>query len=102
MSSRASPQPLTGPEGRPTSVVRRGDTVLRPAGPWTPAVHALLGHLEHVGFTGSPRVVGTGYDGHGHEVVSYIPGDFTHPHAWSEEGGRLHRLADVRPDRPPR
>ena len=25
--------------------VRVGDTVRRPVGPWTPAVHALLGHL---------------------------------------------------------
>ncbi|GIH73865.1 hypothetical protein Plo01_02940 [Planobispora longispora] len=33
--------------------------MLRPAGPWTPAAHALLHHLERVGFTGSPRVVGT-------------------------------------------
>ena len=33
-----------------------------------------------------PRVVGDGYDGHGREVVTYIPGDFVHPHAWSDEG----------------
>ncbi|GLY80483.1 hypothetical protein Airi01_087500 [Actinoallomurus iriomotensis] len=30
-------------------VVRLGDTVRRPTHPWTPAVHALLGHLEQVG-----------------------------------------------------
>ena len=41
------------------------------------------------------RVVGNGYDGHGREVLTYIPGDFVHPHAWSDEGiwhvGRLLR-----------
>jgi hypothetical protein len=37
--------------------------MLRPARPWTSAVHALLRHLERAGFAGSPRVVGDGYDG---------------------------------------
>jgi hypothetical protein len=106
VSSHASPTPLSGPEGQPTPVLRCGDTVLRPAGPWTPAVHALLTHLEHAGFTGSPRVVGDGYDGHGREVLTYIHGDLVHPHAWSDEGvwqvGRLLRdlhaaTADFRP-----
>ena len=87
--------PLPGPEGQATAVVRHGDTVLRPAGPWTPAVHALLIYLENAGFTGSPRVVGNGYDGHGREVLTYIPGDTVDPHAWSDEGiwhvGRLLR-----------
>ncbi|RSN53251.1 aminoglycoside phosphotransferase family protein [Actinomadura sp. WAC 06369] len=95
MSSHSSFQPLTGPEGQPTPVSRHGDTVLRPAGPWTPAVHALLDHLEAVGFPGSPRVVGNGHDGHGRETLTYIDGDFVHPHAWSDEGiwhvGRLLR-----------
>ena len=31
-------------------VVRIGDRVYRPAGPWTPAVQALLRHLEGAGF----------------------------------------------------
>ena len=31
-------------------VVRIGDTVRRPLGPWSPAVHALLQHFEAVGF----------------------------------------------------
>src|SRR5689334_2899089 len=73
---------LSGPEGQTTPVLRHGDTVLRPAGPWTPAVHALLIHLENAGFTGSPRVIGNGYDGHGREVLTYIPGDTVDPHAW--------------------
>jgi hypothetical protein len=95
VSSHVPFEPLTGHEGQPTAVVRHGDTVLRPAGPWTATVHALLNHLEKVGFTGSPCVVGDGYDDQGREVVTYIDGDFVHPHAWSDEGvwraGRLLR-----------
>jgi mutator protein MutT len=48
-------------------------TVRRPSGPWTPAVHALLRHLEAVGFAGAPRVLGV--DEGGHEVLSFLPGD---------------------------
>lgn len=103
MSSHPSFEPLPGPEGQTTPVLRHGDTVLRPAGPWTPTVHALLIHLENAGFSGSPRVVGNGYDGHGREVLTYIPGEFVHPHAWSDEGiwqvGRLlHDLHDATAD----
>jgi len=57
--------------GNVGGAVRVGDTVRRPTGPWTPAVHALLGHLAtrvpHV-----PRVLGT--DDRGREVLSYLPG----------------------------
>ena len=53
-------------------VVRVGDTVRRQAGHWTPAVHALLDHLESVGFDAAPRALGT--DGHGREVASYVEG----------------------------
>ncbi len=45
----------------------------RGTGPWTPAVHALLRHLERVGFDGPPRVLGT--DERGREILSYIPGE---------------------------
>ena len=48
-----------------------GDTVRRPTGPWTPAVHALLAHLEprlpHI-----PKV--RGLDEQGREVLTYLPG----------------------------
>ena len=95
MPPHASYGTFAGTKVQPGPVVRHGDTVRRPAGPWTPAVHALLDHLENAGFTGSPRVVGDGYDDHGREVVTYIPGEFAHPHAWSDEGiwrvGRLLR-----------
>ncbi|MFI7610202.1 aminoglycoside phosphotransferase family protein [Nonomuraea terrae] len=53
-------------------VVRVGDTVRRPASASTPAVHALLKHLEAVGFDGAPRVVGM--DEFGREVLTFVPG----------------------------
>jgi aminoglycoside phosphotransferase (APT) family kinase protein len=54
-------------------VVRVGDTVRRPVGPHSPLVHALLTHLEAVGFEGAPRFLGI--DGSGREVLSYIDGE---------------------------
>jgi aminoglycoside phosphotransferase (APT) family kinase protein len=53
-------------------VVRVGNTVRRPTGWWTPAVHQLLAHLEAVGFRYAPRVLGT--DERGREVLSFIEG----------------------------
>ena len=48
-----------------------GDTVRRPTGPWTPAVHSLLKFLaprvSHI-----PQVLG--FDDRGREVLSYLPG----------------------------
>jgi hypothetical protein len=80
----------------PSPVTRHGDTVLRPVQPWTPTIHALLRHLEAVGFSGCPRVVGDGVDQHGNEVLTYIEGELVHPYAWSDEAvwqvGRLLRL----------
>src|SRR4051812_12117307 len=52
-------------------VARVGSGVHRAMGYWSPAVHALLRHLEEVGFRYAPRVLGT--DG-GLEILSYIPG----------------------------
>lgn len=52
-------------------IVRDGDTVLRPAGSWTPAVHD---HLRRVGDAGLLVPVPVGVDGD-HEVLTYIDGD---------------------------
>lgn len=60
-------------QGGARPVVRIGDTVRRPVQPWTPAVHALLRHLEAVGFPFSPRVLG--FDGEGREVLTFIDGE---------------------------
>jgi hypothetical protein len=54
-------------------VTRLGDTVRRPWRPTSPATHALLDHLEQVGFDGAPRFLGT--DERSREVLSYIPGE---------------------------
>ena len=69
-----------------TDVTRVGDTVLRSVGPWTPAVHALLRHLETVGFRGAPRVIGDGYDDAGRERLSFLEGAPVHPHSWTDDG----------------
>lgn len=68
--------PLTGGNVT-TGVVRVGDTVRRPAGPQTPAVHALLVHLADVGFAHAPRSLGL--DDRGRHVLEYVPGAVAHP-----------------------
>lgn len=73
-----------------SGVVRAGDTVRRPAGPWTPAVHALLTHLHSVGFHGAPRPLGS--DERGREVLSFIPGTV----AWPDHFRLLDRDSQLR------
>ena len=70
-------------------VVRVGDTVRRPVGPHSPLVHALLTHLESVGFAGAPRFLGV--DRAGREVLSYVEGEVAgRPRpAWIADEGRL-------------
>ena len=58
--------------GNLQDAVRIGDTVHRRAGPWTPAVHALLRYLERANFP-APRVVGM--DAQGREVLRFIDGE---------------------------
>ncbi|MDT0343156.1 phosphotransferase [Streptomyces litchfieldiae] len=64
-------QPLTGGNAN-AGVVRAGDTVRRPAGPWTPSVHALLTHLHEAGYPAAPRPLGI--DEQGREVLTFAPG----------------------------
>jgi hypothetical protein len=64
----------TGLEGGDLNVVVRvGDTVRRPMGDHSPAVHALLRHFEEVGFDGVPRFLGI--DEQGREILSFVEGD---------------------------
>jgi Phosphotransferase enzyme family len=76
-----------------SGVVRVGDTVRRPAGPWTPAVHALLGHLHAVGFRGAPRPLGI--DERGREVLAFVPGSVAWPGHFDllDGDGQLRRAA---------
>ena len=57
--------------GNVGGALKVGDTVRRPVGAWTPAVHALLSHLAprlpHV-----PRVLG--FDEQGREMLDFLPG----------------------------
>jgi len=60
--------------GRGTlGVVRVGDTVRKPAGPWTDSVDALLRHLHAVGFAGAPRPLGR--DEQGRQVLEFVAGE---------------------------
>ena len=63
---------LRGGTANEGKVFRVGDTVRRPQRSWSPATHALLRHLEAVGFEGAPRFLGV--DEQGREVLSYVPG----------------------------
>jgi hypothetical protein len=74
-------------------VVRVGDTVRRPLGPNSPVIHAVLMHLEHVGFTGAPRLLGV--DDRNREVLTFLPGEVAgRPRpAWIGEEPRLQSVA---------
>ncbi|MGH2558634.1 MAG: aminoglycoside phosphotransferase family protein [Thermomicrobiales bacterium] len=87
-------------------VQRTGNVTLRPSTPWTATIHALLRHLETVGFSGAPRIVGTGVDPTGRETVEFIAGEVVPQRVWSDEGifdlgqllNRLHQAtASFRP-----
>ena len=82
-------------------VVRVGETVRRPLGPSAPFVHALLAHLEEVGFDGSPRLLGI--DEQDREVLTYLDGDVPsdcRDMVWDDRqvaaaGGLLRRFHDA-------
>lgn len=83
---------LTGGTANRGLVRRVGNTVRRPSPPAAAAVHALLHHLEDMGFEGAPRH--RGEDETGREVLTFIEGDVpTAPHpTWALTD---HALASV-------
>jgi hypothetical protein len=85
--------PLAGGVAHPGEVVRVGDTVRRPAGPHTAAVHALLAHVRAAGFEGVPEPLGT--DERGREVLSFLPGEVPVPPypAWALRDETLASVA---------
>lgn len=89
---RARPEPLAGGNAS-SGVVRIGDTVRRPSGPWTPAVHALLQHLHAAGFRSAPLPLGL--DEEGREVLSFVEGTVPWPDHFEllEPAERLVRVA---------
>lgn len=82
-------------------VVLVGDTVRKPVTPATPAIEAVMAHLD--GFPGAPRHFGR--DDQGRQVIEYVPGTIGDIPADDRElrrTGRLIRelhdaLADFRP-----
>ena len=64
------PQRLRG--GTMGDVIRNGDTVSRPSGERTPAVHRLLHHLHAAGLPGVPQPMGITTDRR--EVLSIVKG----------------------------
>jgi len=87
--------PLHGGTANRGLVVRIGDTVRRPARPTGAATHALLRHLDRVGFDGAPRFLGI--DSDGREVLSYVPGRaITPPYpAWALTDVALASVAEL-------
>jgi Ser/Thr protein kinase RdoA (MazF antagonist) len=87
MSGAESGEWLAGNSGGAFLV---GDTVRRPTGPWTPAVHALLDYLR-------PRLAGVpavlGFDDAGREVLSYLPGRVIDIHAELLTSAQLRSVA---------
>jgi hypothetical protein len=83
------------PGGRSFGAVRVDDEVRRPAQPWTATVHAVLRHLEEVGFDGAPRALG--FDDQGRERLTYLPGQTlgeTSPWPdWLRSDGALRQVA---------
>ena len=59
-------------------VVRVGDTVRRPCRPSSDLTHAVLLHLEEVGFRHAPRFLGI--DEQGREILTFAPGRTIWPH----------------------
>ena len=68
--------------------------------PWAGTVRALLRHYERVGFSGAPRVVGSGVTPDGLDAVTWVEGTSAHPRAWPDDalpalGGLLRRAHDA-------
>jgi len=87
--------------GNMNAVERRGDTVLRNGGPWTPTVHRYLDYLTMAGVDWAPRPIAIT---EGREQLTFIEGDVPlYPlpeHVWHnsvlEEGARrLRQLHDA-------
>ncbi|MDM7830824.1 phosphotransferase [Cellulomonas edaphi] len=68
-----APAEVPLPGGNVGGAVLVGDTVRRPTGPWTPAVHELLDYLDAQGLPHIPRVLGI--DEQGREILTYLPGE---------------------------
>ena len=95
MTTRHPEETLVGGTANRGLVVRVGDTVRRPVRPTSASTHALLHHLQDVGFSGAPRFLGL--DTHGREVLSFIEGTTVLPPypAWSLSQEALDSVAHL-------
>lgn len=84
---------LPSGHGHAGDLVRIGDTVRRPVGSYSPAVHAYLEHLAEVEFAGSPHF--HGFDQQGREILDFIRGDVPHSPLplWAGTGQALASVA---------
>jgi hypothetical protein len=73
--------------------VRVGDTVRRPAGPWSESVDRFLVHLNAVGFAGAPRSLG--FDDHGRHVVEYVEGAISDTLQVDDVRAAMHRIGSL-------
>jgi hypothetical protein len=71
--------PVPGEDGRASKAGRRDGVVFRESGPWSGTTVALLRHLEAVGFSAAPRVIGSGVADDGREMLSFVPGESSAP-----------------------
>lgn len=69
--------------------------VARPAEPWTATVHAFLRHLETEGFEAAPRVVGSGFDDAGNEVLTWLDGTIFAEEVWPDPERSLHEAGAI-------
>lgn len=91
-SDGAGEELLVG-DGVTVGIVRIGDTVRRPARPFSGTVQAFLAHLKSRGFDGAPQPLG--FDEQGREVVSFVPGEVPREPVpdWATDDGVLVALA---------
>lgn len=86
-------QRLEGGIANAGNVVRVGSHVLRPAGPHTASIHAVLRAVRAAGFVGAPLPVGIEADGR--ERLEFIDGDVPVPPypGWSQTDAALASVA---------
>ncbi|MBV7338474.1 phosphotransferase [Chloroflexi bacterium TSY] len=73
----------------PAAVFRQGQVIIKETGEWATAVHLLLRHLDAEGFPGAPRVIGSGFDVEGRELLTYVEGEFQDMGLWPLEGSAI-------------
>lgn len=100
MTGDEVPLSVWGSGDQPSSAALQNDTVLKKTTPSSPAVLALLRHLDYVDFEGAPRVVGDGYAPDGRVALTFAPGKSVHPAPWSDDacaaiGALIRRAHDA-------